>query len=145
MRVVFPFKRPERDPWLLAIPALLITFAIWMMVAPGRRLDPEKWVFPALMLGYSDWRQWKFIKLPPLSLEIDEHQMRLLPRSHWGIDPIPRSSIYGIREERTSIFVLYRRDGVEKAAELERCFFDGATWQQLPRLLAPATYSGDQR
>lgn len=145
MRAVFPFQRPERNPWLLAIPALLIAFAIWMMVDPGRRLDPGNRVFPSLMLGYSAWRHWKFCKLPPLSLEIDGHEMRLLPRSHWGIDPIPRSSIYGIREERTSIFVLYRRDGMEKAAELERCFFDAAAWQQLPEVLAPATGSGDQR
>jgi hypothetical protein len=138
MRAVFPFKRPERNPWLLATPALLIAFAIWMGVDPGRQLNPGNWVFAALMLSYSAWQHWKFYKLPSLSLEIDEHEMRLLPRSHWGIDPIPRSSIYGIREERTSIFVLYRREGVEKAAELERCFFDGAAWQQLPMLLAPA-------
>lgn len=141
----FPFKRPERNAWLLAIPALLIAFVIWTMAAPAQRLHPEKWIFPALMLGYAAWRQWKFYKLPPLRLEIDEHEIRLLPRSHWGIDPIPRSSVYGIREERTSIFVLYRRDGVEKAAELERCFFDGIAWRQLPELIAPAIGSVDQR
>lgn len=143
MRAVFPFKGPERNAWLLTIPVLLIAFVIWILVEPGHRLDPRNWVFPALLLGYSAWRQWKFYKLPPLSLEVDEHEMRLLPRSHWGIDPIPRSSIYGIREERTSLFVLYRRGGVEKAAELERCFFDGAAWQQLPQLLAPAAANRD--
>lgn len=144
MCAVFPFKRPERNPWLLAFPALLIAFSIWMMVDPDFRLDPAQWIFPSLMLGYSAWRQWNFYKLPPLSLEIDEHEMRLLPRSHWGIDPIPRSSIHGIREERTSIFLLYRRDGMEKVAELERCFFDEAAWQQLPTLLKPAGDSVDQ-
>lgn len=145
MLAVFPFKRPERNPWLLAIPALLIVFIVWILMDPVRHFEPVQGIFPALMLGYSAWRQWKFYKLPPLSLEIDENEMRLLPRSHWGIDPIPRSSILGIRKERTPIFVLYRRDGVEKAAELERCFFDETAWQQLPKLLAPATGSGDPR
>ena len=144
LRAVFPFKRPERNAWLLAIPVILIAFVIWIWVEPGHRLDPRNWVFPALLLGYSAWRHWKFYQLPPLSLEVDEHEMRLLPRSHWGIDPIPRSSIYGIREERTSIFVLYRRGGVEKAAELERCFFDAAAWQQLPELLSPSPVSAHQ-
>jgi hypothetical protein len=144
MRAVFPFKRPERNPWLLAIPTLLIAFAVWIGVEPGRQQNPGNWVFGALMLSYSAWRQWNFYKLPPLSLEIDEHEMRLLPRSHWGIDPITQSSIYGIREERTSLFVLYRRDGVEKVAELERCFFDGAAWHRLPLLLDPASGNWDQ-
>ena len=143
MRAVSPFKRPERSAWLLAAPLLLVAILIWMTVDPGQRLNPEKWTFPSLMLSYSAYRYWKFHKLPPLSLEIGEHEIRLLPRSHWGIDPIPRSSIYGIREEWTSIFVLYRRDGLEKVAELERCFFDGAAWQKLPRLLDPASSSGD--
>ena len=53
MRAVFPFKRPERNAWLLAIPVLLIAFVIWIWVEPGHRLDPRNWVFPALLLSYS--------------------------------------------------------------------------------------------
>lgn len=138
MAAVFPFKRPERNPWLLAAPALLVAFLIWILLDPTRNLGPANWIFPVLMFSFSAWRHWKFYKLPPLSLEIDEHEVRLLPRSHWGIHPIPLSSIYAIRKERTSIFILCRREGVEKAAELERCFFDEAAWRQLPMLLGPA-------
>jgi hypothetical protein len=51
MRAVFPFKRPERNAWLLAIPTLLIAFAVWIWVEPGRQLNPGNWVFGALMLS----------------------------------------------------------------------------------------------
>jgi nitrate/nitrite transporter NarK len=35
MRAVFPFKRPERNAWLLAIPTLLIAFAVWFGWSPA--------------------------------------------------------------------------------------------------------------
>lgn len=50
-----------------------------------------------------------------------------------------------IREERTALFILYRRNGVEKVAKLQRCFLDEAAWQQLALLLAPASHSQAQR
>ncbi len=143
MRAVFPFKRPERNRWYLAFPILLLILGTLCLLDPSLRPETPEYIILAATTGYWIWEQWRFRKLPPLSLEIDEHEIRFLPRSHWGIDPIPRASIYGIREERTSLFVLYRRDGVEKVAELRRCFFDWAAWHRLPLLLDPASHSDE--
>lgn len=145
MRSVFPYKRPERNPWYFAYPILLLILGILCLLDPSLRLGTLEYLILSATTGFWAWEQWRFRKLPPLSLEIDEHEIRLLPRSHWRIDPIPRSAICGIREERASLFVLYRRDGSEKVAEFRRCFLDCNAWHRLPRLLNPASETRVQR
>jgi hypothetical protein len=135
MVTAFPFKRPERRLWNWASPIFALAVLAWCGVFPNHGFKPVHIAVFVGILVYWGFRLSRFHKLPPLSLEIDEQEIRLLPSFHWGIDPIPRSSVYGVREERTSIFVLYRRNGVDKAIELERHFFDRAAWQQLPGLL----------
>jgi hypothetical protein len=120
---IFQFRRPENAPRHFILIAALAAFVLLAWSGRVGKLQPSGLLFPAGITGYFLYQQWKWRRMPPCSLQVDDEGLQLLPVEHWKIGPVPWSAVREIREDPASVWVIYMRGSSGNALELEKHFF----------------------